>query len=67
MSNNTAQVVPKDDSYQALVEILRGRLGVADLVMDKNIEMPVDYYIIETDFDADSRQCLRLLEDRKDI
>ena len=67
MATNTSQSAPKDDSFICLVEILRGRLGVAEIVMDKNSEMPIDFYIIETDFDGDRAQCMRLFEDRKDI
>ena len=53
MANNTIQEIPKDDAFTALVEILRNRLGVADIVMDKNSNMPIDFYIIEKDFGGD--------------
>ena len=35
--------------------------------MKKQTDLKVDYYIVERDFNNDRQQCMRMLEQRKDI
>ena len=35
--------------------------------MDKNTDLAIDFYVIEQNFNADTQQCLTLLEERKDV